>query len=253
MVSVNVLPMPTYPMCNGPHFMFCTNAHESTNATSGTIDQDKKTKNGTVRQLFLPKESRNSGAGSYEDMNAGVRKNRSRSLVENCNEDLTRNKTAKIVSSVPVSSSAFHFEYNIGRRELLFMPPDKLLLSAYQCHIRQQIELFETTPSDLEANGRGRYKAIDVGQVGIRCIHCKDNPYRRPGAIFYPRNLGSIYKAAQCIANRHLHFCLKHLRMEKQSTKTKSFSGGGWKYWSDAARAKGVYETEKGLRFHSKK
>jgi hypothetical protein len=55
---------------------------------------------------------------------------------------------------------------------LLYMSCDDDSLSAYQCMVRRQIEIFEARTEDVESNAQGRNKPIVLGQVGIRCRHC---------------------------------------------------------------------------------
>lgn len=61
-----------------------------------------------------------------------------------------------------------------GRNPLqLYMSCDDESLSPFQCMVRKNIELFEARNEDVESNAQGRNKPIVLGQVGIRCRHCK--------------------------------------------------------------------------------
>lgn len=138
----------------------------------------------------------------------------------------------------------------------LFMSCDMDDLSPYQCLVRKQIELFEAEEADAETNARGRNRPIVVGQVGIRCKHCKMLPPRKRerAAIYYPSKLDRLYQAGQTMASVHLgQHCQHipdHLRQELARLREgKSAALAGKKYWSDGARALGVVEKDDRLFF----
>lgn len=171
--------------------------------------------------------------------------------------DNTRTMSAKgttyggVVSSPPYNGDG-------GRSESLFLSCDDESLSEYQCLLRKQIEMFEATGKDISSNAKGRNKPIVLGQVGVRCVHCRDIPPRSRirGATYYPAKLSAMYQAAQTMASRHLcYHCTRvprEIRQRLLLLKTgKSSAGGGKKYWSEAARVMGVYVCEEGLRFRS--
>jgi hypothetical protein len=144
-----------------------------------------------------------------------------------------------------------------GRALSLYVPSDDESLSQFQCLARKHIELFEAQEEDVEAGAQGRNKPIVMGQVGIRCIHCKVLPpnMRARAAVYYPSKLSVLYQAAQNIVNSHLpELCdgvPDNVRAELLSLgKKKSAVGGGKNYWSDAAEILGVQNTgDQGLRF----
>lgn len=141
---------------------------------------------------------------------------------------------------------------------LLYFPTDDDSLSPYQAYARQQVELFEAQEVDVSTGAQGRNKPVKVGQVGIRCIHCKDlHPKLRTRAsVYYPSRLTVLYQAAQNIVNVHLpELCESipsHVRARLLSLDNKRSSvGGGKNYWSDTAKTQGVVDTDEGLRFFS--
>jgi hypothetical protein len=109
----------------------------------------------------------------------------------------------------------------------LYMSCDDDSLSAYQCTVRKQIEIFEARIEDVESNAQGRNKPITLGQVGIRCRHCTRWVYsalqspccrlmistqliksfflayslharnRARASVYYPAKLLGLYQAAQ--------------------------------------------------------
>ncbi|CAB9521875.1 expressed unknown protein [Seminavis robusta] len=144
-----------------------------------------------------------------------------------------------------------------GRQPIhLYMSCDDDDLSPYQCLVRKQIELFEAEEVDAETNARGRNRPIVVGQVGIRCKHCKMLPPRKRerAAIYYPSKLDRLYQAGQTMASVHLgqhcNHIPAHIRTELARLREgKSAALAGKKYWSDGARALGVTEEDERLFF----
>jgi hypothetical protein len=188
---------------------------------------------------------------------------------------------------------------------LLHLSCDYVVLSDYQVLIRRQIELFETTMSDLlvqvpsvkasskktvvrrdgvgSENGgdsgtsptlvvgvkQGRNKPIQLGQVGIRCSHCRNVPIhlKTRGSTYYPSKLTSVYQAAQNMATLHFlgsgdnHCPLipAHVRTEleqlqpsqnkgegriKETKGASSVRGTGKHCWAERVAVLGVEEDE---------
>ena len=142
------------------------------------------------------------------------------------------------------------------RRILLYVPSDDESISPYQCFARQNIELFEAQETDVQTGAQGRNKPVQLGQVGIRCIHCSDlHPkLRTRAAVYYPSRLSVLYQAAQNIVNIHLpELCESipdDIRAKLVSLDNKRSSvGGGKNYWSDTAQIQGIVDTDHGLSF----
>jgi hypothetical protein len=157
------------------------------------------------------------------------------------------------------ASSGDSYNCDVGRSKPLFLPCDDNNLSEYQCLLRKQIELFEATEEDIQSSTKGRNKPIFLGQVGVRCIHCRSikPEHRARGATYYPATLGAMYQSGQTMAIRHLrHHCTRIPLGVRECLfvlkDAKSSAGGGKKYWSDAASVMGVYVSDEGgLRLHS--
>lgn len=142
---------------------------------------------------------------------------------------------------------------------LVYMDCDAESLSAYQCLVRKQIQVFEALREDVDTNAQGRNRPIVLGQVGIRCRHCTmlSPKHRARGAVYYPARLTGLYQAAQNMAVSHLAEHCQHvpedIRTElKKLRERKSSAGGGKKYWAEGVRVLGVYEGHDGLRFEAK-
>jgi hypothetical protein len=149
------------------------------------------------------------------------------------------------------------------RRVSLHIQTDNDVLSDYQILLRQSTEFFEATRKDLDTITPGRKKPIVLGQVGIRCIHCVSNPiYRRTSAsVYFPAKLRRLYQSAQNIGLTHFEqSCEKisdelrnKLKSYHNSGKKAAAGHGGKEYWTTAAKALGIVETDNGLIFHGKK
>ncbi|KAL3940331.1 MAG: hypothetical protein SGARI_001014, partial [Bacillariaceae sp.] len=141
------------------------------------------------------------------------------------------------------------------------------MLNDYQVLARKNMEFFEATPVDLEKHVKGRNKPIVLGQVGIRCIHCKDcadAALQTRGSTYYPTTLLGIYQAAQTLANTHWlgetqdaetckllpAWTKQQLWQFKTCASTERQQSAGKEYWAKTAEALDVVEhPEWGLRF----
>jgi hypothetical protein len=139
----------------------------------------------------------------------------------------------------------------------MWLPDDNHQLSEYQVAVRQQLEIFEARQEDVESNIQGRKRQVFLDQAGIRCRHCSNLPLRqrRRGAVYYPVKLSGMYQAAQNMASSHLSDSCSQIPPDvKQRLRDlrhrRDTASGGKKYWAEAGRARGLYETEDGLRLH---
>jgi len=139
---------------------------------------------------------------------------------------------------------------------LLYRDIDDFYLTEYQCLLRQQIELFEATTSDVQASAQGRNSPIEEGQVGIRCIHCSmlHIKCRSRGAVYFPRSIDGIYQVAQNLTKIHLcggcNRVPESLRKKlTELSKVNKRASGGKRYWNERVRELGIYEDGKGIRF----
>jgi hypothetical protein len=150
--------------------------------------------------------------------------------------------------------------------KILYLSCNPDHLNDYQCLVRKNMEFFEATPFDLEKHVKGRNRPIVLGQVGIRCIHCRycaDPSLQTKGSTYYPTTLLGIYQAAQTLANTHWlgegddnvcallpPFTRQQLLQFKTCAATERQHSAGKEYWANTAAALGVMEhPEWGLRF----
>jgi hypothetical protein len=143
---------------------------------------------------------------------------------------------------------------------LLCRPTDSTRLSHHQLLLRQQIEAFQATESDLSTHVRGRNKSIKLGQVGIRCRHCAHVPAlnRHKGSTYFPTSVWGLYQASQNMCMIHLQGgqcremppAVKVQFLQLTDTKRAAPScGAGRTYWAEMAQQLGLVDTTNGIFF----
>lgn len=122
------------------------------------------------------------------------------------------------------------------------------------------IEVFEATKNDMTAPGRGA-RPTEIGQVGLRCIHCKDVP--RHGlarqAVCFPSKRDTIFDSVRNYQRTHLDACshipsetkalYKNLLKEQDSHPQKKPQKVLKAYYAQAASELGLVDTPNGLMF----
>ena len=143
-----------------------------------------------------------------------------------------------------------------GSIKLLALPEDRVSLSETLCTIRENVEVFTATPSDVEAPAPGRKHPVVVGQVGLRCIHCShvtraSEKVKR--AVCYPSSIMRIYRTVIDMKLDHFQHCrfvphaLKQRLEELKATNTRS-TGTTMQYFVKAARKLGMVDGNSGVR-----
>ena len=140
---------------------------------------------------------------------------------------------------------------------VLALPEDDTKLSSYQILLRNQVEAFSASVDDLATHARGRNKPITLGQVGIRCRHCKYSSLsqRKKGSVYFPFSLLGLYQAAQNMGSAHFHGESCHEMSTElkekflESIACKSTVGSGKQYWAKSAGKLGLVDTDHGIRF----
>ena len=151
----------------------------------------------------------------------------------------------------------------------LWTNDDESRLSTQQCWLRKQIETFPASERDVRRHTRGRNRILELGQVGIQCIHCKNLPQegRGKGSSYFPSSTKGIYQAAQNILAYHFKedtcpIITQQLLQEMREAGSsgiprhlapkagKSRSGGGKSFWEvSAVRTTGLVDTTVGIRY----
>lgn len=144
---------------------------------------------------------------------------------------------------------------------LLAMPSDRQELSYHQMLLRYQIEVFRATEGDMSSHQRGRNRTIQLGQVGLRCRHCRNvsGARRRRCSVYFPRTVEGFYQAAQNMSTSHFQTgeCV-HMgpTLQRQFAalmvaRGTSSGGAGRAYWVEQAQQLGLVNTgEGGIRFY---
>jgi hypothetical protein len=138
----------------------------------------------------------------------------------------------------------------------LAMPSDKDWLTPLHCFVRLHcVEVFTATKGDVATPSKGKRKAIQVGQVGIRCPHCSGTTVqksRERGSVYYPTSISSIYNATMNLLQRHLHNCPavpdEIMRRYETLKADDARSGTSKRYWIESALSLGLVDTPQGIR-----
>lgn len=131
---------------------------------------------------------------------------------------------------------------------LLSLPDDRMSLSETLCVVRENIEVFTASQADVDAPAPGRKHAVVVGQVGLRCIHCRHtirNSDRVKRAVCYPSSIKRIYRTVIDMKLDHFTQCkfvpvsLKNHLNELKAVHTRS-TGTTMLYFIKAAKSQGM-------------
>jgi hypothetical protein len=142
---------------------------------------------------------------------------------------------------------------------LLALPQDKISLSETLCVVRENIEVFTATRSDAGAPAPGRKHAVVVGQVGLRCIHCRHtirSSDRVKRAVCYPSSIKRIYRTVIDMKLDHFLHCkfvpsaLKEHLNELKAVQTRS-TGTTMQYFIRAAHVLGMEDGTSGVRLNT--
>jgi hypothetical protein len=141
----------------------------------------------------------------------------------------------------------------------LALGTDEDFLSPLHCFMRRYcVEAFSASQDDvLEPRYGGNHSGrIQVGQVGIRCLHCKHRPAseRPERAVCFPSSLKNIYHSIETFQRRHSLVCQDiptwvKREMTELIRGSKSCAGGRRGYWEESAARIGLADTGVGIRF----
>lgn len=138
---------------------------------------------------------------------------------------------------------------------LLSLPDDRMSLSETLCVVRENIEVFTASQADVDAPAPGRKHAVVVGQVGLRCIHCRHtirNSDRVKRAVCYPSSIKRIYRTVIDMKLDHFTQCkfvpasLKNHLNELKAVHTRS-TGTTMLYFIKAAKSQGMEDGPAGV------
>ena len=139
----------------------------------------------------------------------------------------------------------------------LALAEDKAALSPLRCFLREQVCAFSATEEDIVVRAPTTF-SISVGQVGIGCIHCVQQPAkdRSNRAVCFPFSIGRIYQSVADIQRFHLGECkmlpaeVRQKFLALQSASSKGSKGLATRqYWVTSAKKIGLVDTPQGIRF----
>lgn len=143
-----------------------------------------------------------------------------------------------------------------GSFMLLALPQDRVSLSETLCVVRENIEVFTATQADVDAPAPGRKHAVVVGQVGLRCIHCRHTTKcsdRVKRAVCYPSSIKRIYRTVIDMKLDHFSQCkfvpvaLKNRLDELKAVHSRS-TGTTMQYFIHAAHCLGMEDSSNGVQ-----
>lgn len=106
---------------------------------------------------------------------------------------------------------------------LLAREEDEEHLTPLHVFVRKQIEVFTATHTELSQPAPGRKQPIQLHQVGLRCIHCRNvaslgaRKTRVKRAVCYPSAVGRIYHSVSDMKFDHFSHC-QHIPQEVRTT-----------------------------------
>jgi hypothetical protein len=148
---------------------------------------------------------------------------------------------------------------------------DNEYLNDLHCFVRKHLEVFTANKGDIAAPAPGRKTRVNLGQVGIRCVHCANLPMKErvKRAVCYPPSVGGIYHAVSNMKHDHFAICRglpadarEQFSKLKNTCAQRGTSGNGGvrglasstaQYYHDSAVHKGLVDTKTGIRFCSVK
>jgi hypothetical protein len=136
---------------------------------------------------------------------------------------------------------------------------DSESLSPLHCFMRRYcVEAFSATEEEISSPryGKSHSGRVVLGQVGIRCLHCKHRPSnnRQERAVCFPSSLKNIYHSIETWQRRHSLVC-KDIPLWIKNSMTelihnsRTGAGGRRQYWEESAERLGMATTNHGIRF----
>jgi hypothetical protein len=140
-------------------------------------------------------------------------------------------------------------------RVLLGIAEDREWISDMDCFIRANVEIFCATGYDADGATDDLKHPINVGRVGIRCLHCsiaEKEFILRGTAVMYPYSINEIFDSVREFQRMHLTSCpnlpddvKRKMDSFQGSTSLTSFLR---KFYLLGAKALGLFDTSDGIR-----
>jgi len=198
--------------------------------------------------------------GTSSDETPSSKNNKTSS--DNTSGSNNQSNRSTAAASKPQVLQDIYLENWIGGSVSLHTPEDDDVLSPLHCFMRRYcVEAFSATAEDvaIPRYGKSHGFKVEIGQVGIRCLHCKmcAPGKRAERAVCYPSSLRNIYHSIETWQRRHSLVCKKITPWVRKSImelmeSSKTRAGGRRQYWEDSARRLGMVDTSRGVRFSRK-
>ncbi len=139
---------------------------------------------------------------------------------------------------------------------LLALPEDKISLSETLCIVRENIEVFIANENDVKAPAPGRKRPVVVGQVGLRCIHCRNATHQSEKvkrAVCFPSSIKRIYRTVIDMKLDHFKACRFvpvefKMKLEQLKATNARSTGTTMQYFVQAAKRMGMVDGGHGIR-----
>ena len=139
---------------------------------------------------------------------------------------------------------------------LLALPEDKISLSETLCIVRENIEVFIATEADVKAPAPGRKRPVVVGQVGLRCIHCRVATHQSEKvkrAVCFPSSIKRIYRTVIDMKLDHFKACRFvpvefKMKLEQLKATNARSTGTTMQYFVQASKRMGMVDGGHGIR-----
>lgn len=141
----------------------------------------------------------------------------------------------------------------------LSIPSDQTYLDPVHNFLRSNcIDIFVATKNDMTSPGRGS-RPSRVGQVGLRCAHCKDAPRQDVirQAVCFPSKRNTIFESVRNFRRVHFEACshipdemkAEYKNLVQQESPLKKPQKMIKAYYAEAAAELGLVDTPTGLIF----
>ncbi len=215
------------------------------NSTTSTASRGSKA-NGSIKPCDSSISSSHSHCSDTGDHHQAT-------ILQSRHQKSNKGMAASSASTTPSTATTTWYSGTTS----LAMDEDDDILSPLHCFMRKYcVEAFSATKQDITTPryGKAHGGRIVVGQVGIRCLHCQQQPNKAERSVCYPSSLRNIYHSIETWQRRHSWICPhipKWIRQEmiKLMTCSRSGAGGRRQYWEDSARKLGMVNTDHGVRF----
>lgn len=162
------------------------------------------------------------------------------------------------VKNNDLKAKPMHINWKGEKILLLSLLDDRNSLSETLSLVRENIEVFEAKIDDVVAPAPGRKNSISVGQVGLRCIHCRHTSRssdRVKRAVCYPSSIKRIYRTVIDMKLDHFTGCqfVPHelkARLEMLKMGDGRSMGTTMQYFIKAAHRLGMVDVGSGVRFN---